>query len=85
MLTSIDYEPDFDALRSASTQLVMAAGEESEGQLPSRGAFGVAERLGTKPVLFPSDHGGFLGGEYGQTGDPDAFAVRLREALAGDA
>jgi pimeloyl-ACP methyl ester carboxylesterase len=82
MLTSIDYEPDFDALRSASTQLVMAAGEESEGQLPSRGAFAVAERLGTKPVLFPSDHGGFLGGEYGQTGQPDAFAARLREVLA---
>jgi pimeloyl-ACP methyl ester carboxylesterase len=82
MLTSIDYEPDFDALRSASTQLVMAAGEESEGQLPSRGASAVAERLGTKPVLFPSHHGGFLGGEYGQTGQPDAFAARLREVLA---
>jgi pimeloyl-ACP methyl ester carboxylesterase len=82
MLTSIDYEPDFDALRSASTQLVLAAGEESEGQLPSRGAFGVAERLGTKPVRFPSDHGGFLGGEYGQTGQPDAFAAKLREVLA---
>jgi pimeloyl-ACP methyl ester carboxylesterase len=82
MLTSIDYEPEFDALRSASTQLVMAAGEESEGQLPSRGAFAVAERLGTKPVLFPSGHGGFLGGEYGQTGAPDAFAAKLREVLA---
>jgi pimeloyl-ACP methyl ester carboxylesterase len=82
MLTSIDYEPDFDALRSASTRIVMAAGEESEGQLPSRGASAVAERLGTKPVLFPSDHGGFLGGEYGQTGQPDAFAARLREVLA---
>ena len=82
MLTSIDYEPDFDALRSESTQIVMAAGEESEGQLPSRGASAVAERLGTKPVLFPSDHGGFLGGEYGQTGQPDAFAAKLREVLA---
>jgi pimeloyl-ACP methyl ester carboxylesterase len=82
MLTSIDYEPDFDALRSASTQLVMAAGEESEGQLPSRGAVAVAERLGTTPVLFPSGHGGFLGGEYGQTGQPDAFAAKLREVLA---
>ena len=82
MLTSIDYEPDFDALRSASTGIVLAGGEESEGQLPSRGAVAVAERLGTKPVLFPSHHGGFLGGEYGQTGQPDAFAARLREVLA---
>jgi pimeloyl-ACP methyl ester carboxylesterase len=76
------YEPDFDALRSASTPIVLAAGEESEGQMASRGAFAVAERLGTKPVMFPSNHGGFLGGEYGQTGQPDAFAAKLREVLA---
>jgi pimeloyl-ACP methyl ester carboxylesterase len=82
MLTSIDYEPDFDALRSASTRIVLAAGEESEGQLPSRGAVAVAERLGTTPVVFPSHHGGFLGGEYGQTGQPDAFGAKLREVLA---
>ena len=82
MLTSIDYEPDFDALRSASTRIVLAAGEESEGQLPSRGAVAVAERLGTTPVRFPSHHGGFLGGEHGYAGEPDAFAARLREVLA---
>jgi pimeloyl-ACP methyl ester carboxylesterase len=82
MITSTHYEPDFDALGSASTPIVVAAGEESEGQLPSRGAIADAERLGTKPVIFPSDHGGFLGGEYGQTGQPDAFAAKLREVLA---
>jgi pimeloyl-ACP methyl ester carboxylesterase len=81
MITSTHYEPDFDALRSASTRIVMAAGEESEGQMTSRGAFAVAERLGAKPVLFPSHHGGFLGGEYGQTGKPDAFAAKLHEVL----
>jgi hypothetical protein len=32
--------------------------------------------------IFPSDHGGFLGGEYGQMGEPDAFAAKLREVLA---
>ena len=47
-----------------------------------RGAVAVAERLGTTPVIFPSDHGGFLGGEYGQAGEPDAFAAKLREVLA---
>jgi pimeloyl-ACP methyl ester carboxylesterase len=81
MITSTHYEPDFDALRSASTRIVLAAAEESEGQMTSRSAFAVAERLGTKPVIFPSNHGGFLGGEYGQTGDPDAFAAKLREVL----
>ena len=85
MLTSTHYEPDFDALGSASTRIVMAAGEESEGQMTSRGAFAVADRLGTKPVIFPSGHGGFLGGEYGQTGEPDAFAAKLHEVLAASA
>ena len=36
----------------------------------------------TKPMLFPSNHGGFLGDEYGQPGQPDAFAAKLREVLA---
>jgi pimeloyl-ACP methyl ester carboxylesterase len=82
IITSTHYEPDFEALRAASTRTVMAAGEDSEGELPSRGAYAVAERLGVEPVIFPSGHGGFLGGEYGQTGDPDAFAAKLRQVLA---
>jgi pimeloyl-ACP methyl ester carboxylesterase len=81
MVTCTHYEPDFGALRKASTRIVMAAGVESEGELANRGAFAVAERLGTEPVIFPSHHGGFLGGEYGQSGDPDAFAARLRQVL----
>jgi hypothetical protein len=48
-----------------------------------RAALAIADRLGTAPVIFPSHHGGFLGGEYGQTGDPDAFAAKLREVLTG--
>ena len=51
--------------------------------MANRGALAVAERLGTAAVTFPSYHGGFLGGEYGHAGDPDAFAARLREVLAG--
>ena len=43
----------------------------------------VAELLDTNLVVFPGDHGGFLGGEYGQTGDANAFAVQLRDVLAG--
>ncbi len=81
IITCTHYEPDFDALRAASTRIVMAAGEESEGEMANRGAHAAAERLGTAPVIFPSGHGGFLGGEYGQTGDPDAFAAKLRQVL----
>jgi hypothetical protein len=51
--------------------------------MANRGAHAVAERLGTETVAFPSDHGGFLGGEFGGTGQPAAFAAKLREVLAG--
>jgi pimeloyl-ACP methyl ester carboxylesterase len=83
IISSTHFEPDFDALRAASTRIVVAAGVESEGQLAYRGAIAAAERLDQQPVFFPSDHGGFLGGEYGQAGDPDAFAAKLREVLTG--
>jgi hypothetical protein len=82
MGSTIWYEPDFDALRAASTRIVMAAGSESAGEMANRGAFAVADRLGTPPVIFSSHHGGFLGGEYGWSGEPDAFAAKLRELLA---
>jgi len=81
MTSGTGYEPDFDALRRASTRIAIAAGAESEGEVANRAAHAVAKRLGTTPVIFPSHHAGFLGGEYGQTGDPDAFAAKLREVL----
>ena len=81
LITGPSYELDFDALGKASSRIVLAAGVESEGELAHRAAKAVAERLGKTAVTFPSHHGGFLGGEYGQQGDPDAFAVKLRETL----
>jgi pimeloyl-ACP methyl ester carboxylesterase len=80
--TCTHYEPDFDALRAASTRIVLGAGVESDGEMAHRGAEAVAERLGTQPQSFPSGHGGFLGNEYGQPGEPEAFAAKLREILA---
>ena len=86
MISGTTFEPDFEALRAASTRIVIAAGVESEGIMPSRAAFVVAERLGTEVVMFPSGHGGFMGGEYGQPpGDPDGFAAKLRDVLAEEA
>jgi pimeloyl-ACP methyl ester carboxylesterase len=81
IINTTHYEPDFGALKDASTTIVMAAGQESEGEMANRGAYAVADRLGTTVVVFPSHHGGFLGGEYGWGGDPDAFAAKLREVL----
>lgn len=82
IITCTHYEPDFEALRAASTRIVIAAGEDSGAQLARRGAEAAAERLGLTTVIFPSDHGGFMGGEYGQAGKPEEFAAKLREVLA---
>ena len=76
------YEPDFDALRRASTRIVIGAGAESEGEMANRGGHAVAKQMGLEPVIFPSHHGGFLGGEFGWPGEPEAFAAKLREVLA---
>jgi pimeloyl-ACP methyl ester carboxylesterase len=81
IITCTHYEPDFEALRSASTRIVVAAGSESEGEMANRGGHAVAQRLGSEPAIFPSHHGGFLGGEYGWPGEPDAFAAMLRQVL----
>lgn len=81
MVSSTHYQPDFDALRAASTHIVIGAGAGSDGELAHRAAVAAAERLASEAVAFPGDHGGFLGGEYGQTGDPDAFATTLRQVL----
>ena len=84
MVSCNSYELDIAKLKAASTRILVAAGDEGSGTLANRGAFAVAERLGTTPVTFPGGHAGFLGDEYGpgQAGKPDAFAARLREVLA---
>ena len=69
-------------MRSASTRIVLAAGVDSKGTMAHRGAFAVADRLGRMPVFFPDGHAGFLGGEYGQTGQPEMFAANLREVVS---
>jgi pimeloyl-ACP methyl ester carboxylesterase len=83
IINTTHYQPDFDALRAAPTVIIMAAGEESQGQMANRGAYAVAKELGTEVVVFPSHHGGFLGGEYGWGGQPGPFAAKLRDVLSG--
>ena len=68
------YVPDVDALRASGVRVVMAAGEESRGEPPHRAAVAVAELLGSEPVFFPGDHGGF-----GARAEP--FAALLDEVL----
>jgi pimeloyl-ACP methyl ester carboxylesterase len=82
IINTTHFQPDFEALRAAPTRIILAAGEESQGTMASRGAYAVAKELGTDPVVFPSHHGGFLGGEFGWGGQPEAFAAKLREVLS---
>ena len=82
-LAVTSYRPDVDALAGAPTRIVIAVGEESTGTFTGRTAVGTAELLGQEPTEFPSHHGGFLGGESGYAGQPEAFARRLREVLDG--
>ncbi|NAZ84656.1 alpha/beta fold hydrolase [Kineococcus indalonis] len=76
------YRFDYEALAALGDRVVLAYGVESGEEGPARGARAVAERIGRAAVGFPSHHAGFLGGEFGQHGDPEAFAERLRLVLA---
>jgi pimeloyl-ACP methyl ester carboxylesterase len=75
------YRPDFDALASAPTRIVIAVGEESLGTFTGRTSVATAERLGQRATVFPSHHGGFVGGDSPYAGQPEAFARKLRDVL----
>jgi pimeloyl-ACP methyl ester carboxylesterase len=75
------YRPDLEALKASPTRIVIAVGEESRKVYTGRSAIALAEQLGQQATVFPSHHGGFLGGEFGYAGQPEAFAATLREVL----
>jgi pimeloyl-ACP methyl ester carboxylesterase len=75
------YHPDVKRLAAAPTRIVIAVGEESAGMFTGRTSVATAELLGQRPVVFPSHHGGFMGGEFGYPGQPEAFARKLRAVL----
>jgi pimeloyl-ACP methyl ester carboxylesterase len=83
MLSTPSYRIDAEALRAAPTRIVIGVGVQSAAMMTGRAAVAVAGRLGTAPVTFPGGHDGFIGGEYGRMGEPDAFAATLRQVLAG--
>ena len=76
------YHPDVDALAAAPTRVLIAVGAESTGTFTGRSAVATAELLGQQATVFPSHHGGFVGGESGYAGQPEAFANRLRDVLS---
>jgi pimeloyl-ACP methyl ester carboxylesterase len=80
-LAITDYQPKVDALAAAPTRVVIAVGEETGNAFTARTAVHTAKLLGQEATVFPSHHGGFLGGEFGWAGKPEEFAVKLREVL----
>jgi pimeloyl-ACP methyl ester carboxylesterase len=78
------YRPDFAALAAAPTRIVIAVGEESRGTFTGRTSVATAARLGQQATVFPSHHGGFVGGDSPYAGQPEAFARTLRDVLAAD-
>ena len=81
MITIPVWAPDRDALRATTCRVVLAVGEESGETLAARAPRAIAAQGGGELAVFPGDHIGFAGGEYGTTGQPEAFATRLREVL----
>ncbi|MFJ4652773.1 alpha/beta fold hydrolase [Nocardia sp. NPDC088792] len=79
-----DYRPDAAALTAAPTRIVIGVGEESTGVLTGRTSVAAAALLGAEPVVFPSHHGGFVGGDNPYAGKPEEFAQRLRAVLDGE-
>ncbi|MFD1812495.1 alpha/beta fold hydrolase [Rhodococcus gannanensis] len=81
MRTCCPFVHDVDALTAAPTRIVVAAGAASGEQFAARAARALATTGGFEQVVLPGDHAGFLGGEYGQVGEPDAFADALHGVL----
>jgi len=75
------YRPDIDALIAAPTRVVIAVGEESEGTFTGRTSLAAADLLGQAATVFPSHHGGFVGGDSPYAGQPENFGRKLRAVL----
>jgi NADPH-dependent 2,4-dienoyl-CoA reductase/sulfur reductase-like enzyme len=76
-----DYRPDIESLGSAPTRIVIGVGEESADTFTGRTSVAMAQLLGQEPTVFPSHHGGFIGGDSPYAGQPEAFARTLRGVL----
>ncbi len=70
------WAPDLAALAASGVRIVAGAGADSVGEPPNRAAVALAEQLGSKPVTFPGDHGGF-------GSDGDGFATQLDQVYTG--
>ncbi len=75
------YRPNFAALAAAPIHIVIAVAEASGSSFTGRTSMATAQLLDQNATVFPSHHGGFLGGQSGYAGQPEAFARKLRDIL----
>ena len=68
------YHPDIEALKAGPSRVIVGIGADSGGLLTYRTSTALAELLGSAPVEFPGDHGGFLA-------SPTEFARLLSKVL----
>ncbi len=82
--TVTTYRYDLDAI-SKARRVVVGVAEQSGETFTGRTARALADRLGQEAVVFPSHHGGFVGGgpENPYAGKPVEFGVVLRRVLGG--
>jgi pimeloyl-ACP methyl ester carboxylesterase len=76
MQATTRYVPDLAALKAGPARVVVGIGAESGGLITYRTSTVLADLLGTPPVEFPGEHGGF-------TSHPEGFADVLRNVLKG--
>jgi pimeloyl-ACP methyl ester carboxylesterase len=69
------YLPDIDALKNGPSRVVIGIGADSGRLLTYRTSVALCGLLGSTPVEFPGDHGGFLSA-------PTEFAETLRTLLS---
>ena len=69
------YLPDIDALNNSPSRVVIGLGVDSGRLLTYRTSVALCDLLGSTPVEFPGDHGGFLSA-------PEEFADTLRTVLS---
>jgi pimeloyl-ACP methyl ester carboxylesterase len=69
------FIPDLAALKSGPTRVLVGLGAESGKLLTHRTSMALSDALGSTPVEFPGDHGGFMDA-------PAEFADTLRSALS---
>jgi pimeloyl-ACP methyl ester carboxylesterase len=75
MRGTASYLPDIAALTRSPARIVVGIGMDSGGLLTYRTSTALADQLGSPPVEFPGEHGGFIG-------QPAEFANILRQVLA---